>query len=167
MGLLGARTWGYGETRLFPVHVLDGCLSVGYGGFMKTSAPVPADVFHVVRTEYAAGRQTVELDGETVYSAESAASVDTGLPLYLFAVNFGGEAKYPMPARVRRLRIWQQPAEGGAYALVRDLQPVRTDGDVPAFYDAVTKTCLFGSRLFADVGPVTGPFARGTLLLVR
>ena len=167
MGLLGARTWCYGETRLYPVHVLDGALTAGYGVYTKTAAPVAADAFHVVRTDYAAGHQTITLDGEQVYAAESAASVDTGLPLYLFAANIGGEAQYLMPARVRRVRIWQQPAEGGAYALVRDLQPVLADGGLPAFYDAVSRTCLFSSRAFTDVGPVTGSFTKGMVLIVR
>ena len=93
---------------------------------------------------------TVEASQNGAWSAPdrvattSQGPVDTGLPLYLFAVNYDGEPKYPGHARVYRLKFWEK-RQNGEYALTRDFVPCRKDGKAMLF-DKVS------GRFFRNLG---------------
>jgi hypothetical protein len=72
--------------------------------------------------------------------SDSNGPIDTGLPLYLFAVNSDGKPKYFGASRVYSLKL-RVKQDGGTYAPVRDLVPVIdpvTGGG--ALWDKVSET---------------------------
>ena len=94
--------------------------------------------------------------------------VDTGLPLYLFAINIDGVPRYLGKVRLYKLKLRQKQLDG-SYALVRDLIPVLdpTTG-APVLWDRVTETYFRngGKYLLAGGGaerPIESPF----LMIVR
>ena len=62
--------------------------------------------------------------------------VDTGLPLYLFAINLDGTPKFHGQARVYKLKFWEKQ-QNGEYALTRDFVPCMKDGKA-MLYDKVS-----------------------------
>jgi hypothetical protein len=80
--------------------------------------------------------------------------VDTGLPLYLFAINVDGVPRYPGKVRLYKLKL-SVKQQDGTYALVRDLVPVKDpETGAPVLWDDVTETYLHnsGKYLFAGGG---------------
>ena len=101
-------------------------------------------------------------------SQSIAGPVDTELPLYLFAINNDGIAKYPGHARVYSLKFRvKQP--GGTYQLERDLVPVRdplTGG--AALWDKVSETYFRnGGKYLLAGGGEERPFVAPFVLVVR
>lgn len=136
VAFLDARESGTTNTRIMFFHTANGALGMGYGGFIyptKNGARITLEAnrrYHVV-TELNAGSQTMDLDGERVYSKADAQTVDAGGNLYLFANNIAGSASNCAPARCYGLKIWQDGV------LVRDFRPCRKNG-IAGLYDSVT-----------------------------
>ena len=125
-GVFGARI---GDNRLYPIHVYEGKLAYGAGGFVKTSASIAADTACTIVSDFADDRQTISLDGTTIWSGTDATGLSlANTTLYLGAVNYAG-AKYNCAMKVYSARIWLDGE------LVRDYRPDLRDG-VPGFYDA-------------------------------
>ena len=103
-----------------------------------------------------------------VTTTEYSGPVNTGLPLYLFAMDFDGVPKYHGSARVYSLKL-RQKQQGGSYALVRDLVPVRdpvTGG--AALWDKVSETYFRNSgRYTLAGGEETGPLVQGMMIIVK
>ncbi|MBR4611152.1 MAG: hypothetical protein IKO40_00405, partial [Kiritimatiellae bacterium] len=72
-------------------------------------------------------------------SQSEAGPVVNGMPLYLFARNFGGTADSFCAARVYSLKLWQKDGNGD-YQLVRDFVPAKTIYDEVALWDRVSET---------------------------
>lgn len=111
--------------------------------------------------DFAAGAQTVILDDVTIWSGTAAGAIDTGLSLYLFAVNDRGVPAFPAQARVHGLKIWQDDVP------VRDYRPVLTQTGIPVFWDKLNNTITQGEHLFTDYGPDLGTIKAGTMVIVR
>ena len=80
--------------------------------------------------------------------------VDTGLPLYLFAMNLDGTPRYHGKVRLYSLKL-RVKQENGTYKLVRDLVPVKDPGtDAPVLWDRVSETTFrnAGKYLLAGGG---------------
>ena len=94
--------------------------------------------------------------------------VDTGLPLYLFAINIDGVPRYLGKVRLYKLKL-RQKQQDDSYALVRDLIPVLDPATgAPVLWDRVTETYFRngGKYLLAGGGaerPIESPF----LMIVR
>ncbi len=161
MGLLGARSAIYGENAFYLAHVTNGVFASAYGTLGCAAAAVATNVRHTVVAEFAAGAQTVLLDGTPIWSGTAAGAIDTGLGLYLFAVNDRGVAAFPAQARVHSLKIWQDGV------LVRDYRPVLTKEGIPVFWDKLNKTITLGEHLFTDYGSDLGAIKSGTLVRIR
>lgn len=161
MGLLGARSALYGENAFYLAHVTNGVFASAYGTLGCAAAAVATNVRHTVVAEFAAGAQTVLLDGTPIWSGTAAGAIDTGLRLYLFAVNDRGAAAFPSQARVHSLKIWQDGVP------VRDYRPVLTQEGLPAFWDKLNNTVTLGERLFTDYGADLGTIKAGTMVIVR
>ncbi|HRR33676.1 MAG TPA: metallophosphoesterase [Kiritimatiellia bacterium] len=161
MGLLGARGALYGENAFCLAHVTNGVLASTYGTFGCEATAVITNVRHTVVADFAAGAQTVALDGTPVWSGQVAGAIDTGLNLYLFAINDRGVAAFPARARVHSLKIWQDGA------LVRDYRPVMTQEGIPVFWDKVNNAITMGARLFTDYGSDLGTIKSGMQMMVR
>ena len=142
----GAQIWsGYGTQRLYPErHVtnyvetvttnLDETVTTNLAEVVSTNHIImAAGRRYAFDVSYAAGSQTVDLDGERILNAASTASIDTGCNLYLFAVNDNGHPKYESLARCYGLKIWQDGT------LVRDFKPCVKDGK-GMLWDEVSQT---------------------------
>ena len=101
---------------------------------------------YVVSNSFAVGRLQIKYDavegGEmtTLLDCTSDTSnVNSGCPLYVFAANVNGEAKYKANARLYYMKIMQDGA------LVRDLRPCLKNGE-PGLYDAVSGRIFFAAQ---------------------
>ena len=94
--------------------------------------------------------------------------VNTGLPLYLFAVNIDGVPRFPGKVRLYKLKL-RQKQQDGSYALVRDLVPVRdpaTGG--MALWDKVTESYFRnGGKYQLAGGGAERPIAPGVIISIK
>ena len=100
-------------------------------------------------------------NGETG-SAASLDLLDTGLNLYMFAINMGGNAQDYFTGRFYYTKIWEWDATAGAYRIVRDLKPCVKDGNV-MFYDEESHTMF---KPYPAI-PAEGNVANGFLVIVK
>ena len=141
-----AQLWsGYGTQRLYPErHVTnyvetvttnpDETVTTNLQEVVSTNRiPMVAGQMYSFDVSYAAGSQTIDLDGERIFDAADAASIDAGCNIYLFAVNNNGQPKYESLARCYGLKMWQDGT------LVRDFRPCVKDGK-GMLWDEVTQT---------------------------
>ena len=162
----GAQVWsGYGTQRLYPERLVTNYVEIVTTNLDET---VTTNLEEVVSTNrivitagqrysfdvsYAAGSQTIDLDGERIFDETSEASIDTGYNIFLFAVDNKGNPLYEMPARCYGLKLWQDGT------LVRDFKPCVKDGK-GMLWDEVTQTLyrpfLDVPATFDNVGPITG-----------
>lgn len=94
--------------------------------------------------------------------------VDTGLPLYLFAINLDYVPRYHGKIRLYKLKL-REKQQDGSYALVRDFVPVRDPATgAPVLWDRVTETYFRnnGKYLFAG-GGAERPFGLGFMMSLR
>lgn len=148
---LNARSALDVNDRVFLLHTSwDGKMSIGYGGFIRASDNFlfTAGTRYLVETTLEAGRQTVDVDGQRIYSATSSASYDTGRSFYLFANHVGEQALNKSQARLYSLKIWQDGA------LVRDFLPCVKYGRV-ALYDAVDRRIFYPQGGELVTAPIT------------
>ena len=136
---------GYGMQRIYPERVvtnyvetvttnLDETVTTNLEAVVSTNRIfMAAGRRYSFDVSYAAGAQTVDLDGERILDATSAASIDTGCNIYLFAVNNNGKPLYEAPARCYGLKLWQDGT------LVRDFKPCVKDGK-GLLWDEVSQT---------------------------
>ena len=136
---------GYGDQRTYPSSVTTNMVEevVDNGDGTATTNNVEQVVTNNIEwvsgrtyafdVSYAAGAQTIDLDGERILAKDSGASVDAGCNLALFACNNNGTPQYEAPARCYGLKLWQDGA------LVRDFRPCVKDGKA-LLWDDVTKT---------------------------
>ena len=140
--LLAARGNASTDSRILMIHTYNNGMSLGYGNFQgNASHKYTAGTRYLVQSDLRAGSQTVTVNGETVYSGTSSASIDTGRNLYLFANNVAGSVKNQSFVQLYSLKIWQQDGTG-AEQLVRDLRPCMKNGEI-ALYDAVEERILY------------------------
>ncbi len=91
---------------------------------------------------------------------------DTGLDMYVFALNDNGTAANHASAKLYSLKIWQTATEDGTgdYSLVADLKPCVKYG-LAALYDAVSgKVLLSAAATPLIAGPVVTPHSSGCLM---
>nr|MCR5752855.1 hypothetical protein [Kiritimatiellia bacterium] len=104
--------------------------------FPVGSSPATANVRYRIVSRLDVGRGDMTISAFTDGSWNTEASrtvltedsydgpVDTGLPLYLFAINLEGTPRFHGKSRLYSLKL-RQKQQDGTYALVRDLVPVR------------------------------------------
>ena len=134
---LNARGTRDGNDRFFLIHSNNGGMATGYGGYNGNYGhKYTVDTRYLIQSDLRAGSQTLDVNGETVYSGTSSATIDTGTNLYIFANNRAGSVENRGHVRLYGLKIWQDGT------LMRDLRPCRKRG-VPALYDDVEKVILY------------------------
>ena len=174
---------GTSAIRFYPYHYWSGSHRNGYSAELFSLLKDGAGVSATARTKY----RIVSLldDGDQHYSVATtnevgtwttvgslaqnvAGPVDTERPMYLFAVNQDGVARYPGKVRLYRLKL-RQKQQDGSYALVRDLVPVRDPATgAPVLWDKVTETYFrnAGKYLLAG-GGWERPFFVGAQIRIR
>ena len=140
-----------GNTRFYLIHNYYSKFMYGYKGYHDTSSPITLGTKYYVETELKVGSQTmfVSADGSgatnQIVNATDSSSMDTRLPLYLFACNYGGGVMYGSKVRCYWLKIWQDGE------LKCDYRPCMKGG-VPCIYDDVSKRIIdaSGQSLFYE-----------------
>ena len=95
-----------------------------------------------------------------------AGPVDTERPMYLFAVNQDGVARYPGKVRLYRLKL-SVKQQNGAYALARDLVPVRDPSTgAPVLWDKVTESYFRNAGKYLLAGGGAGRDFDGAFMMI-
>ena len=169
--------------RFFLYHYWNSRHRLGYEGNLfevNGSQPATANTKYRILTRLDVGQGEATFwtfaDGEwgspvtrTILPADGyGGPVDTGLPLYLFAVNLNGVRRFPGKVRLYSLKL-RQKQQDGTYALVRDLVPVKDPATgAPVLWDRVSETYFrnAGKYLLAG-GGAERPFDAGAMIIVR
>lgn len=131
-----------GSTSFFLVHLKGAKLCCVYGTSTNTtSTTLSVNTKYTITSEYAAGRQTISVDGVEIHSGSVAGNVDVGETLYLFADNDSSVpeyARYRSNIKLYSCRIWQDGV------LVRDYKPCLNSSYKAALYDSENETVSTG-----------------------
>lgn len=106
--------------------------TIAYGDYYQSGQKLTSGVVHDVYSVLKTNEQRLTIDGNDVLAKTDSASTDTGLNLYLFAINYDGAARYASKARCYSLKIWD------GTTLVRDFRPCLKLGEA-CLYDEVSK----------------------------
>lgn len=171
---------GKAGVRFFPYHHWQSGSSghrIGYDGQIRGNDQIAAvNTKYSVKSHLDAGDQwyTVQSYENGAWSTPTptvtayGGPVNTGLSLWLFAMNFDGTPKYYGRARVYSLKL-RAKQQNGAYAPVRDLVPVRdplTGG--AALWDKVGKRYYRSGGSFRLAGGgAERPLTPGLLVILR
>ena len=144
---LDARVDG-NDTRFYLIHNYNSKFMCGYNQYIDTKSPITLGEKYYVETELNTGSQTMKVSADgsgatnTIYSANNPATVNTGIPLYLFCCNYGGNGwvEYPCKGRCHGLKIWQDGV------LKRDYRPCLKNG-MAGLYDNVSKRIYFSESI--------------------
>ena len=174
----GARKDG-GNVRFFPYSSYQNVQRYGYATGSPTvkmngaSVRQSTGVRYRVTAHLEAGAQTIAIQRfDNGAWVDDAANADTaagpvvnGIPLYLFARNYGGTADSFCAARVYSLKLWQKDA-GGDYRLVRYLVPAKTAYDEAALWDRVSETWFRNGGTGALSAGAESPWSDGFVINV-
>lgn len=134
--VLGSRKADGTDTRFYPVYFYGTKASYSYQTWRSSSPEffVNLSTRLQVTTTFDAGLQTMDFESRRVLTTTDAPALDTERPMYLFAGNCAGTAKYFCKVRCYGLKIWQNGE------LVRNFKPCLTSANVGALYDTVSNT---------------------------
>lgn len=125
--VMGSRTT---SNRVYALHVYNSRFCIGYGS-LASSSHSSDNLYHDFKTILKQGEQGLWVDGVQYYTGASSTSVNTNLPIYLFACNNSGSA-YCSKQRIYYVKIYKDNE------LVRDFVPVvDTDTGKAGLYDNV------------------------------
>ncbi|MGN0919568.1 MAG: hypothetical protein ACI4OR_02260, partial [Alphaproteobacteria bacterium] len=137
---LGARKK---DIRIYPLHYFNNNWTLGYNKYTNTGGLAETNKKYHIHTVLEAGTQTLSVDGTTVINQSDGSSYDTGLNMYIFALNYDGSVEYPVKAKAYKIVIKKNGS------LVRDFIPVLSP--IESEYEG--KPCLFdkvSKKLFCD-----------------
>lgn len=143
--LLGVRK---GNTRLYPAHIYNNALNIGYSALYRVDAG-DYNKFLDVTSELRNGLQSCSIGGTTKYTSQVSNDVALGLNLYLFACNLNGTANYFAPAatKIGRCQIYTSGVTHSGYTyleMIRDFVPCINPDGIAGFYDVVQQR-FYGS----------------------
>lgn len=143
--LLGARK---GNIRLYPAHIYNNALNIGYSALYRVDAG-DYNKFLDVTSELRNGLQSCSIGGTTKYTSQVSNDVALGLNLYLFACNLNGTANYFAPAatKIGRCQIYTSGVTHSGYTyleMIRDFIPCINPDGIAGFYDVVQQR-FYGS----------------------
>lgn len=132
--------------RLF-VQYENGLL-FAYGAWNSTNANIQQNVFYDFVADFSAGRQSLTVDGATVYTGTSNTQISLTKTVYLAALNLAGTADIFASAKIASCQIYDNNV------LIRDFVPCyrKSDGAI-GLYD------LVNGSFYANAGG--GTFTKG------
>ncbi len=177
-----ATSGTYSNTRFFlynaygsdnkPLHAM---------GYAETGGTIPNGGYVTTGTRYRI-ESTLEKDLQTISrriftdgawsdassrTENSSTSLNTGLPIYLFARNLNGVADCFSGARVYSLKLWQKNGND-EYELVRDLIPAKGPEGGAALWDRVTNRYFRpASGRYGLTAGVESPWIAGFMMRFR
>ena len=171
-----------GTMRFFPYHYWSSAHRIGYDEdlFSFDGGSATAGVKYRVKTRIDAGRGDTSIStfSNGAWSAPATRTIlpgngwdgpiDTGLPLFLFAINDDNLPRYNGNTRCYGLKL-RVKRQNGSYELVRDLVPVKDPATGnPVFWDKVSeKYFRNGGKYCLAGGGAERPFEPGLLIFVR
>ncbi len=139
-----------GGMRFLPFWGTGNKICFGYNAFIKGGA-LEKGTRYVGYNRMRAGSQNTFMNGSLAVSNANAEEYDTGLNMYIFALNWDGVRDYSSYLRLYSARFWT----GGGAQMVRDFVPVkRTSDGALGLYDKV------GGTFYAKQG--SDSFTAGT-----
>ena len=125
--MLGSRKSG---NIFYLVHYY-GSFSIGYGEYYTTGVKATAGTKYTVETALLLNAQIMHINSEEVILKGLSNSLDLGLNLYLFGMNYDGSVNYRSSARCYSCKIYDNSI------LVRDFVPCIDPSGVYGMYDVV------------------------------
>lgn len=125
-----------------------GGLLYAYGSYYTSSASIAANVAYDIEAEFSVGKQTLTVNGASVYSGTSSSSYSFSANVYLLALNLAGSAGLFAKNKLYACQIY----EGGT--MVRDYVPCKNASGTVGLWDAVNNTFTGDA---AGVGFLAGP----------
>lgn len=180
-GIVGARNDSlgndYSRFYLFHNYTPGSNNSMGYGyGKYQTIMTAYVATEYEVQSSLLVNAQTVSVNGSQKINNAESKEINTGLNLYLFALNYNGPSA-PSKTRIYYLKMWQGDADGSNMRLVRNYKPVKLKNGLVALWDFVEKkaylpqsiTSPYEYKLFPSncVGPDGDKIVTGMQLIVR
>lgn len=182
LGFLDSRS---GNTRFYMWHNYTkyNIFGFGYGQFQSygSSDDGKTDADYDVKVTLAQNRQEITVNGVTKWTTQTTQyiipsdTIDTGLNLYVFAMDQDGAPTYPGKARLYSLKLCQGNADGSEMQLVRNFKPVRLSNGIVALWDFKNKKAYLPQLVsspgttvqFTTVGPDGDPVAAPLVLVIR
>lgn len=132
--------------RLFVQY--ENSLLFAYGAWNSTNANIQQNVFYDFVADFSAGRQSLTVDGATVYTGTSNTQISLTKTVYLAALNLAGTADIFASAKIASCQIYDNNV------LIRDFVPCyrKSDGAI-GLYD------LVNGSFYANAGG--GTFTKG------
>lgn len=126
--LLGAKG---GDNRCFLFYSYNRNWAPSYGAWNKLGTQESNGTRYYVTASFAAGVQTLAVNGSTLYTGTVGDAIDTGMNLYLFADNLNGTASGKSKVRLWGMKIYDDGS------LVRHYVPVKNGENAAGLYDLV------------------------------
>ena len=139
--MLGARKGG---NRFYLVHYY-GSFSIGYGEYYTTGVKATAGTKYVIESALLIKEQSMYINGEEAIYNGLSNSLDLGLNLYLFGMNYDGSVNYRSSARCYSCKIYDSDV------LVRDFVPCIDPSGVYGMYDIVGRQ-FYASKSGSFIG---------------
>ena len=181
LGFLDARS-GNDRFYLWHNYTSQNIYGIGYGAFQSigSSGSGKTGTDYEVRTSFCTGALSLAVNGQTWTDAnfnrlDKNVTVDTGLDLYVFAMDQDGAPTFPGAARLYYLKLFQGNPDGSDMTLVRNFKPVRLSNGIVALWDFKNKKAYLPQLVsspgttvqFPSVGPDGDPVAAPFVLVVR
>lgn len=139
--MLGARKSG---NRFYLVHYY-GSFTIGYGEYYTTGVKATAGTKYAIESALLLNVQSMYINGEEAIFKGLSNSLDLGLNLYLFGLNYDGTVNYRSSARCYSCKIYDNSV------LVRDFVPCIDPNGVYGMYDVVGRQ-FYSSKSGSFIG---------------
>ena len=133
--------------RIYPANITNGLWGYGYSAYVEINHKLTANTAYSIYSKMYAGEQKFVVDGVTVATGTNSGSYNTGLSMFVFALNSAGSPISASSSRLYSMKI----IESGT--LVRDFVPCVTDAGEVGLYDDLNGV------FYGNAG--TGVFAAG------
>ena len=170
-GFLDSRN---GDVRFYMWHSYWSNFMYGYSGYYSFGT-LAKDTDYVVQSSLASGSQIISVNGVQLVNEAASGIIDTGLNLYIFAMNQDGSPKNSGAARIYSLKLYSGNADGSGMRLVRDFKPVRLKNGLVVLWDFVENkpypaqsvAAPYNNTFFSAVGPDGEEIKVGTMIVIR
>ena len=150
--------------------------AIQYGyGLLQTAFTAATGRDYVIETSLSVGSQTFTVDGTRQATNAETKTIDTGLNIWLFAINFDNAPRYYGKTRIYYMKMYQGNADGSNMQLVRNFKPVRLANGLVVLWDFVEKKAYLPQLVsapgtyaqFPVVGPDGEAIRDGLVIILR
>lgn len=141
------------SARIYPIYASGGVFGHGYGAWKASNTSVVANTAYSAYSKMHAGEQLVVVNGATIASGTVSNTYNSGLNLYMFALNYNGSLGDYASLKCKGSKILMNGT------LVRDFVPCITDGGEVGLFDdlngvfygnAGSGTFISGQKIYTE-----------------